>query len=431
VTTASGASQVSTGLGRATLWVSVSNLGARGIGLVVALAAAYVVGPVELGVFAIMTVLSGLLAALGVLGFAPLCTRAVATAQEPAQARSVLNFVLTRSLLLQGVVLAGYAGLLGLSVSSVRVPGVGGLATYLVIPLWACLIGLNSVVVSAVTGHRAFRTLALINVTRSVLVGVLTMTACIVSTTAESAAAGAAFGELAALCFGLICLRRSGWLGRAGPSSQSAELRIMLKQAVLAGLASVALVGAMWWGQVLVSRSDDGLVGSGAFLLCSRLLLVVTLVPNALSAAALPMLSRQGRASLGRRNLEQRSLRLGLSAAVMTAVVLVAGIATLLPILSPEYSAFKVMFGVMGLVGIAVAANNILGSILLGAGQTRTWIASDWVLAVTLFLVALVAVRTHGATGLAMAHLAGYGASVLVMVAFRHKGMEEGDRCAS
>jgi hypothetical protein len=70
---------------------------------------------------------------------------------------------------------------------------------------------------------------------------------------------------------------------------------------------------------------------------------------------------------------------------------------------------------VLALASIPTALNNVLSGTAVGLGAMRAWLVSDIILAVVLVGTAAALVGGLGATGLALAYLAGYVATDLAL----------------
>lgn len=392
-----------------------SSLLARVIGLGVSLLVAAVLTPTALGEFALVSASVALVASGGTLGLSTLLTREVARAEDPREAREATAFVLGFCVVLLGLVVLVVAVLCLPGLGPLRLPGVGSASDLAIVAIWALGVGLNPLVFSVVTGHRAFAASSHLLGARAVAVGIGTTLAALVFDSAESTAAGAAVGEFVVLVAGLSLLARRKWW--ANPLTRRlARYRSLVVRGMQSGAAALAISAALWLGQVVLSKSSDGLVANALFLLMSRLMLVVTLVPNALGTVALPALIDPHQTERERRLRRTRMVRATMASSILAATALALCAYMLLPRLDPAYGGYGLPIVVLSATGVAVSANNILGSIALAEHRVQPWIISDWVLAGILAAGSLIAVPALGLIGLSATHAIAYSVSVRVLV---------------
>lgn len=402
-------------LGGATLSITISNLAARSLGLLVSFAAAAILEPARLGEFALLTVTAAFLGSVGVLGFGPLATRAIASADSIESAKAVATFVLSLCSGLLTVLGLGLCLLASPSIGVVSLPAAHTRGALITLAIWGFVVGINPLLVAIAAGHQAFSVCSVANVARAAVVGGGTTIGCIVGRSALDAAIGAAAAESLVALAVSARLWRSGWLS-VGSGPMVVNRPHLVRQAVVSGAASLAIQFSMWAGQVVLSRSDDGLVANGAFLLASRLVLAVTLIPNALAMTGLPMLSDQKQPAVMRQRARQRIISYSFASAIPMAALMAVTAIVVLPAINVEYLAYRSTVTVMAVVGVAMSANNVLGSVAVAERRMRAWILSDWLLAATLLVVALVSVPVIGAAGLALSYLGAYAASVVLLM---------------
>ena len=409
------ASRYARTLGGGTASITISNLLARFFGLIVSFVAAALLQPERLGEFALLTISAAFLGAVGVLGFGPLASRAIAHAPVDDSAVAIATFVFRTCL---GLLLALAACVFltaDPSLGITTLPGAGSRGAVAVVAIWGIGVGLNPLLMAIAAGHKAFGTCSVANLSRAVAVGLGTTIGCLGSGTALGAAIGAAAGELVLAVALAVYTWRRGWLALSGRQQAPPDRGRFLRQAGVAGAASLMIQFSMWAGQMLLSRTPDGLVASGAFLLATRLVLLVTLVPNALATTALPILADHQLSDEIRQGMRRRILRFTILTAVPTAVLVALLGVIVLPTISDEYLAYRSTVTLVAAVGALMALNNVLGSIAVAERRIGGWILSDWVLAAILLGVGALTVRSWGAPGLAIAYFVAYAASVAVL----------------
>jgi O-antigen/teichoic acid export membrane protein len=404
------------GLGRATLVVLTGTSGARVLTLFAALVAASVLQAESQGLFAFYTVTASLLSSIGVMGSTPLITRAVAGADDQRSARGIgtLSVAGTATLIAMASALFIAAAQLGwLQLSDLESRSLFVLS---MIALWAMATGVNQMLFAVVAGHKAFSLLTNLTIARAVIVGLTTAVFALVTRTPDWTTAGAATGEsLVALVSALLSSRR-GWLdwGSLGAwRSHGAQLFVGV---LGAGVASMLVNAAVWGGQALLIASAGGAKENGGFSVSNRVVVAITLVPATLALTSLPYLARRSAPEAELRRRAGSVLVLGMGGAVGIAAVAAVFSSRFMNLVGPSFAAYGDTLVIMCVAAIAMSANLIVGSLIVAAASTRSWIVSDVVLAVALIALAYAFVPTWGANGLAWAYAASYASSVCVMV---------------
>lgn len=402
-------------LGRATAVVSSSSAISRIVGLFSSLAGAAVLGAEDFGRFAFLLVTGSVLGSLGVMGLGPLITREIAAAKETAEAKQVAAFGLKAA----GALLVSFACayvLLSPMLAKTSIPLLSSTEAALITAGWGALLGLNPIAIAVFVGYRRFDWVGRLTIFRAVVVGLLTVFAAQMFGTAIMAAAGALAGEAISLCVALAVISRA----RLAIGSLANGWRLggqrLAKRAMGAGAASVCIQLAMWLTQVWLLHRPDGFSENGGFMVATRLVLVITFLPNAIAMALLPELSESSLGSLRRQQLKVRAV---LVAVAVGALVAILGIVTIPPfiglVLGNDFRSYGDTAALMCIGGIVVAANNVLGSCAVADGRFRIWIWSDVALAVVVLVIGIWLVVPLGANGLALAHLAGYTVSVGIL----------------
>lgn len=401
-------------LARAIASLAVGNLVARGIGLAGSFVVAALLVPEDFGRFALLASSAAVLGVLGSLGFAPLTTRAIAAADGEDASREAASRALAVAASILTVV-----GLIVLVAAHWRpwglsVPGARGWVGVVAVVLWAFGLGLNPILAAVATGRKGFGMVAMVAMTRAVAVALGTCLGCAVWESGDATAMGAAFGEVGStLIFG-TAFRQAGWIGGIPRALRVSVMLTFLAGGVASGAAGFMIQISMWAGQIMLSDSEDGLVGSAAFLLASRLLLAVVLIPNAIATAVLPIIAerQQGNRMPG---ATVSPVRLAAWTSVPGAAAVFGFGAFLLPVLDASYGQYRGTLLIMCGVGVVVALNNVMGSVAIAQRHVKAWVASDWVLGVVLLAVAVVLVPHAGAPGLAVSYVFAYSTSVFTL----------------
>jgi O-antigen/teichoic acid export membrane protein len=196
------------------------------------------------------------------------------------------------------------------------------------------------------------------------------------------------------------------------------EMRPLVKVALPALVASVSLQPALWLGQVLLSRQPDGLDHVGTFAVAMRWHAIALFVPATMGSVLLPML---GRLTATGRGSDARALFIrygGLTLAFSTAtcLVLVTLAVPIMGLQGPEYAMASGVLLVLALATVPAALNNVLSNRALAEGRLALWVWSDLALSLTLAGCAVILIPALDGVGLAVAYLAAYVATCLVLL---------------
>lgn len=401
------------GVARASALIAVSTAGARFISLASALAAAAIIGPRELGSFGFVAATAGVLGALGALGLAPLTTRAVAASTNMDAVRSLVWFAAFGCACLLIVTNVLFAASTDPTIGFVHLQALDTSTDVIVTAIWSLGLGMNPLLVGVLAGLRDFGAVTGLTATRAVSVALGTIAGARYGGGASATAAGAAAGETVALMLGGALLWRRGIL-------RPTRLRVsehmgMIGGAAASGAASILIQASLWGAQLLLMKSDHGAEQNGGFLVASRLALVVSFIPNAVSTAVLPHLASVEPGSAVQADLMRRTFLRVVLLAFAVALPLAMAADLTVWVLGSEFRQFSGTAVLMCLTGVVVAINNILGSMAVAGRRIRLWVASDVLLATGLVVASVPLVRVWGAFGLAVAHSIGYSLSVVLL----------------
>lgn len=399
-------------LGRASALTAVGSGAGRAVGLVSALGGAAVLGSAQYGAFTFLATTATLVSSLGVLGFGPLVTRAVASRSPTPrvdQLAAAVLCIVTALLLVVGLCLAAVVNIADLDTSwpGYRLLHGTGVGTVVV---WATGAGLSAIVTAVITGHRRFVPATMLTLARSVAVGGSAFVTSVTTGRATDAATAAGVAELLVAAAGVALLRRERYLQPFQWRSLVAPVASLTRGAVPAGAASLSIQAAIWFTESLLLLRPDGLSENGAFGLASRLSLLVSFLPVALATASVSFVSRQPDAAQARA-LAKRIIMVGFGASLVAMVMLVGTAAHLNGLFGTGYSEHASTTALMGVAGLAVSANALLGNTAVGLGRVRDWVASDIVLAASMTIAAYVLIPPTGPDGAAITHLLSYGIS--------------------
>lgn len=204
----------------------------------------------------------------------------------------------------------------------------------------------------------------------------------------------------------------------AGHRDLLTEVGPLLRVALPALLAGVSLQPALWLGQVLLSRQPGGLDHVGTFAVAMRWHAIALFVPATMGSVLLPML---GRLTATGRGADARALfvrygALTLAFSTVTCLVLVTLAGPVMGLQGPEYATASGVLVVLAVATVPAALNNVLSNRALAEGRLALWVWSDLALSLTLAACAVVLIPALDGVGLAIAYLAAYVATCLVLL---------------
>lgn len=407
----------------ATMRLASSNLAARAIGMAAALVGAATLGIGQYGRFSFISASASLLGAIGILGIGPLATRRVAAStKDPTEARTAANAALTVG---TTSVLLGNVFYLIAAISSrdfQTALGLRDVGDAICITTWSIVGNIFPLLTDVVAGHQNFRLVAWLNVLRAGLVGGSTITFAIATHTAVGAVFGSVIGEVLALSIALTLELRFGYIGLVPLQRWKQQVSVFTRGALALGSASILIQASTWGGQRLLLSVTNGIEQNGAFALASRLMLAVTLLPNAIATVALPRLTSLETSS--RPTQSRRVLVVAIATATLAACCLVLGLHIWFGLKPGGFARYESTFIAMAMVGVVAAANNVTGVVALASDRVRLWIMSDVLMACVAISGAFVAVPHSGSFGLSIAVGVAYAVSALFLYpAFRLRGV--------
>lgn len=404
-------------------WALAGTVVGRLANTAVLLAAAAVLGGTEFGALSLAVSTALVVAALGTLGLPVAAQKLVAEAGEVDVARRE-RLVDVTALLALGAGTAAAGGFLAAS-GPMASTLLGDPALQAVLVAAAPLV-LTTPAIEILAGLLAarerFRAVGVLRAAQGCVAAAAAGALLLSAPSAAHVLGALAVGEALTCVIGWTLLRRTR--AQRVDRSARAELafgpvaRALLRVALPAMLAGLALQPALWLGQVVLSRQPDGLAAVGLFAVAMRWHAIALFVPATMGTVLLPMLGRL-RATGHHDDARLLFLRYGgltLVFSVAVALVLAAGSPLLMALQGPAYAAGGAVLAVLAAALVPTALNNVLGQRAVAEGRLTLWVISDVALAATLAGCALVLVPATGATGLATAYLAAYVVTCLVLL---------------
>jgi len=228
--------------------------------------------------------------------------------------------------------------------------------------------------------------------------------------------AGNALAAVASLMILRATLRDQGI--QIGWSRQSAVWKPLFRLGASAFAASLVVTAALLFGQLFLAYRAHGYAQVALFNVAYRWQLGVMLLPGTLAVVLLPTMARLGAEGRGNASTRLFKLNVRLTALVsaVPAAVLALLAAAVLGLSGRYYGHHVAPLRILMLAAVPGALNNVLSSASVSLGAMRAWLVSDLVLALAFFATAVVLIPGEGATGLALAFLAGYVATDLALI---------------
>jgi O-antigen/teichoic acid export membrane protein len=277
---------------------------------------------------------------------------------------------------------------------------------------------LNSTIQGALTGLEAFRRLA----AAQWIQGLGTAAGLIIGAGAGGASGamiGFSIGQCGAAGCSLELLRRNASAQgvAVGYAARREEVGHLFRYGIPAFVAFITVSCAIFGGQFLLSRQPSGYAAVALFSLAYRWQLVILFVPACIAPVLVPVMTRLHVADRGRELVSIfRGTMWGTFALAGVAAAVIAAAAPLVLGFSGDfYSRHPVPLMILAAASIPAALNNVLSSTSVSLGAMREWLVSDVVLATVLLGTAAALVGGIGASGLAVAYLAGMVATDLML----------------
>lgn len=277
---------------------------------------------------------------------------------------------------------------------------------------------LSNIAQGALTGLEAFRQLAV----AQLIQGIGTAAGLIIGASADGALGaiiGFSIGQCATAGYSLELLRRKA-------SAQGVEVRYRARRKEIAHLfrygvpafaAFITVSCAIFAGQLLLSRQPAGYRAVALFSVAYRWQLAIIFVPACIAPVLVPVMTRLHVADRGR---ELASIFRGtmwgtFALAGITAAAIAAAAPFVLGFSGGFYSTHPQPLIILAAASVPAALNNVLSSTSVSLGAMREWLLSDVALAIVLLATAAALVDRIGASGLAVAYLAGMIATDLAL----------------
>ncbi len=401
-------------------WVLVGAGVSRGATLLASVLVARLIVPAQFGRLTLVLSAITLLAGLAGLGLTLALTRQVAeakTAQPRAAGRYVGSVIVLTTAVGLAIALAILVGRGAIAQALLQSRTFGSLIAASAAAV--LFTALNSTIQGALTGLEAFRSLA----AAQWIQGLGTAVGLIAGASAGGASGamvGFSIGQCGAAGLSLELLRRNASAQgiTVGYTARREEIGHLFRYGVPAFVAFITVSCAIFGGQFLLSRQPSGYAAVALFSLAYRWQLVILFVPACIAPVLVPVMTRlhvtdRGRevASIFRGTMWGTFVLAGAAAAVIAAVA-----PLLLGLSGHFYSTHPLPLIILAVASIPTALNNVLSSTSVSLGAMKEWLVSDLALAAVLLGTAAALVGSIGASGLALAYMAGMVVTDLVLV---------------
>ncbi len=276
---------------------------------------------------------------------------------------------------------------------------------------------INGVQLGIVTGLEDFRTMALMNTIRGIVLFITLSLGCYLFGL-DGAVAGLAAAEALAAAVNQFALRRS-CCTRSIPLRHShlprGELLALAHFAVPTLLASLVISPAFWLSNLIMFQQPAGARSLGVFNAADRWRQVLLFLPGSVATIILPMLSnlRGTRDSATYRRVLRLNLLANLVVVAIPAIVVIAAAPLAMSAFGAEYRSGSTALTILSLSAIAMVLNNLLQSALVSMGYAWGRLALDTLLAALLGLLSWWLIPRFQVNGMAWANL---GAFIVVIV---------------
>jgi O-antigen/teichoic acid export membrane protein len=376
---------------------------------------ARIVAPAQFGQLTLMLTAVTLLSGLAGLGLVLAITRQVAEVRtsDPALAGRYLGSALV--LTVAGAVVVTVVFLAGRTFFAGALLNDRDLTAFITAAAGAiAFTAFNAAIQAALLGLEAFRWVSV----SQWLQGIASAIGLVVGASADDvtgALIGLSLGQALAAAVSFVFMRREARAQgvRLSYRLERDKLRRLWRIGLPTFAAFLAVAASLLAGQVILSHQSDGYEEVGLFAIAYRWHLVAMFVPGSMVPALIPLMTRLNtKGRLDQLTSVFRDSMLATTMLVALPALIIALAAPLLLGLSGAfYADHPLPLIVLALASIPTALNNVLSGTAVGLGAMRAWLVSDFVLGVVLVGTAALLVGGLGATGLAVAYLAGYVAT--------------------
>jgi len=276
---------------------------------------------------------------------------------------------------------------------------------------------INGVQLGIVTGLEDFRTMALMNTIRGIVLFMTLSLGCYLYGL-TGAVAGLAAAEALSALVNQFALRHS-CSTRAIPLRHChlprGELMALAHFAVPTLLASLVISPAFWLSNLIMFQQPAGARSLGVFNAADRWRQLLLFLPGSVATIILPMLSnlRGTRDSASYRQVLRLNLLANLVVVTVPAIVVIAAAPFAMSAFGADYRNGSTALTILSLSAIAMVVNNLLQSALVSMGYAWRRLALDTLLAALLGLLSWWLIPRFQVDGMAWANL---GAFAVVIV---------------
>ena len=383
---------------------------ARGFSALSFVGVASLVSPDVLGRFSLSLAAVGVIAAVCLLGIPSIANQRIAAEIRPARAARIGSRAIVALLVWSALVAASGLLVLGLGDLSWS----GGHPALLV--FWSVGSACNVLLAALLQGNQAYRGASLLSAVRALAVGGVTLSIAVSRPTSVPLELGAACSEVAVAIAAAVIAGRRGYLTRnLGAIGLRSSLQLV-RSVGLSGMGGILILVGVWLLQYLLSQGPSGFADNASFAISQRIALFGMIIPSAIAIVATPAVA--SRLAHDRRLGILRYLPLlAFVPACVYALVVGVNAEIILQMIAAPYGQAVWTLRIAVLLGVFIALNNVLGGLALGLSMYRTWIASDWILGLSMVVLGITLIGTWptGPTGAAIAWGASYVLSVIFL----------------
>lgn len=406
-------------------WSLSAAVVSRGFNLAASIACARLMGQAGFGEYGMVQSTVNALGAFSVLGLGLTATRYIAEYRDkdPGKVSRILRMSSLASLASGALVAAVLA--VASPLLSARVLAAPTLARPLA--LGSTLVLLNALIAfqnGALAGFEAFRSVARVTLASGFLSFPLIALGAFTAGV-DGAVVGTAGSLLVNYLLNRNVLRRE--YARAGIDRSAEgwrrEADVFWTFSLPAFLASFAVAPALWACNAIVVNGRGGYAQLGLYTAADRWRVALLFVPTTVFRTVLPMLSNlKGKGDgAGYRRVHRANLLVNLGLVAVPALALCALARPIMAAYGPGFGAGWPILAILALGTVPEALNTVYGYPLVVAHRMWTRFAFDALLSSVMLGLGAVLIPRLGATGLAVAYVAAFGATSLALFLFTHR----------
>lgn len=406
---------------KGTFWVLVGSIIARGSSLFGSILIGRILNVDGFGRLGVVQNTVGLFGVLAGAGLGLAMTKFISEYRNKPER---LQTMISAGLQINYVVSAGLALIFFLSASVLANQVLGDQSLVGELRLASVMIlfsALNGVQVGVLSGFEDFRSIAISQSVRGILLVTLMVAGALIGHV-QGALLGLVLADFASVILNrvfLLRLTRTYGLSLALTGIDTFEYRTLLAFSVPALLASVVTQPAIWIGTVLLTNQPNGYNAVGLFYAADKWRQMVLFVPSAISSVILPMLSNlYSSDQRGYRRIAWLSVLSNVIIVVIAIIILSLVSQQLMEMYGKDFIGGTSTLLVLLWSALFAVTNTVLGQVLVSRGLmwARFWL--DLLLATLLLVFSWLLIPIYFQLGFAYATLLAFGVTTCVLITY-------------